>query len=156
MRKPCSTILIIVAGSAQRGCVGAGIDPAELIDEPWCLPPDDLPISPLCCGHISLVGTRGTPRVAVRSNSPHLSYAMVRTGRFLAVAPASTVQLGGRQLGLRPLPIKLAIQPGPIGIVTLKNRTLSPVAELFIDCARKFVKSLAKGTGRLSRRSGLS
>jgi hypothetical protein len=31
----------------------------------------------------------------------------------------------------------------PNGIVTLKNRTLSPVAQLFIDCAREVAKPLA-------------
>jgi hypothetical protein len=30
-----------------------------------------------------------------------------------------------------------------VGIVTLKNRTISPVARLFIDCARSVVKPLA-------------
>jgi hypothetical protein len=32
----------------------------------------------------------------------------------------------------------------PVGIVTLKNRTLSPVVQLFIDSAREVAKSLAK------------
>ena len=32
----------------------------------------------------------------------------------------------------------------PVGIVTLKNRTLSPVAQLFIDCAREVAKPLAR------------
>jgi hypothetical protein len=32
----------------------------------------------------------------------------------------------------------------PNGIVTLKNRTLSPVAQVFIDCAREVAKPLAK------------
>jgi hypothetical protein len=30
------------------------------------------------------------------------------------------------------------------GIVTLKNRTLSPVTQLFIECAREVAKPLAK------------
>jgi len=32
----------------------------------------------------------------------------------------------------------------PVGIVTLKNRTLSPVARLFIALARDVAKPLAK------------
>jgi hypothetical protein len=32
----------------------------------------------------------------------------------------------------------------PVGIVTLKNRTLSPVAKLFIQQVREIAKSLAK------------
>jgi DNA-binding transcriptional LysR family regulator len=137
--------LIIVAGSRSKWLRRRVIDPAELSDEPWALTPDDLPISPFI---VEAFRSRGLkpPRIAVKTNSPHLFFAMARTGRFLTVAPASTVQLSGRRLGLRPLPIKVAIQPGPVGIVTLKNRTISPVAQRFIDCAREFVKSLAKGT----------
>ena len=33
----------------------------------------------------------------------------------------------------------------PIGIITLKNCTLGPAAQLFIDCAREVAKPLAKG-----------
>jgi hypothetical protein len=33
----------------------------------------------------------------------------------------------------------------PNGIVTLKDRTLSPVAQLFVDHAHEVAKSLAKG-----------
>jgi DNA-binding transcriptional LysR family regulator len=135
--------LIIVAGSSSKWLRRRVIDLAELVDEAWCLTPDDLPIAPFVAQAFRSLGLK-PPRVTVRSNSPHLFYAMVRTGRFLAVAPASTVQLSGRRLGLRPLPIKFTIKPRPVGIVTLKNRTISPVAQRFIDCARKFVKSLTK------------
>jgi hypothetical protein len=42
----------------------------------------------------------------------------------------------------------------PVGIVTLKNRTLNPVAELFIDSAREVAKSLGKGKdGRTTART---
>jgi hypothetical protein len=33
-----------------------------------------------------------------------------------------------------------------MGIMTLKNRTLSPLARLFIDCAREVAKPLARTT----------
>jgi hypothetical protein len=38
------------------------------------------------------------------------------------------------------------------GIVTLKNRTLSPLARIFIECARDTPKSLVKGNGLRNRR----
>jgi DNA-binding transcriptional LysR family regulator len=139
--------LIIVAGSRSKWLRRRAIQPAELVDELWCLTPDDLPIAPVVAQGFRALGLK-PPLVTVRSNSPNLFYAMVRTGRFLAVAPVSTVQLGGRRLGLRPLPIKFDIPPSPKGIVTLKNRTISPVAKRFIDCAREVVKSLTKQTKR--------
>jgi hypothetical protein len=38
------------------------------------------------------------------------------------------------------LPIDLATMAGAFGIITLKNRTLTPVAQLFIDSAREVAK----------------
>jgi len=34
--------------------------------------------------------------------------------------------------------------PMAVGIMTVKNRTLSPVAKLFIECAREVAKPLRK------------
>jgi hypothetical protein len=41
--------------------------------------------------------------------------------------------------------VKLADQRTAVGIIMVKNRTLSPLAGLFIDCARQVVKPLTKG-----------
>jgi hypothetical protein len=35
--------------------------------------------------------------------------------------------------------VELPVSPWPVGIMTLKNRTISPVAQLFLDCAREVV-----------------
>ena len=43
------------------------------------------------------------------------------------------------------VPVELSLRPMPIGIFTLKNRTLSPAAQLFIDSAREVAKLPAKG-----------
>jgi hypothetical protein len=43
---------------------------------------------------------------------------------------------------LKVLPAKLAVSAPPISVITLKGRTLSPVAQLFLDFARKVVKPL--------------
>ena len=60
------------------------------------------------------------------------------------MALASTVLMSGKRLGLKALPVDLSIRPAPIGLVTLKNQTISPVTQLFIDCARQLAGSLAK------------
>ena len=135
--------LVIVAGARSKWLRRRAIALAELVDEPWCLTPGDLPISPFVAEAFRKHGLN-PPRVIVRSNSVHLWYALVHTGRFIALTPASTVRLSGTRLGLRRLPIRFAVQPGPIGIVTLKNRTISPAAQRFIDCAADLCKPLAR------------
>jgi hypothetical protein len=45
---------------------------------------------------------------------------------------------------IKVLAVELPRAQRPNGIATLKNRALSPVAKLFIDCAREVAKPLAK------------
>ena len=52
------------------------------------------------------------------------------TGRFLTMSPASVLKLSGALLDLGALPVDLPLARAPIGIVTLKTRTLSSVAQL--------------------------
>ena len=66
-----------------------------------------------------------------------------RSGR-LTLFPASAFRFSTDPLKLIVLPVKLPPVRLPIGIVTLKNRSLSPVAQLFIEHAREVAKPFAK------------
>jgi hypothetical protein len=56
------------------------------------------------------------------------------------------LKFNGKRFGLKALPVKLPVPPQPVGVVTLNNRTLSPLAQLFIKCARDVAKPLTKKT----------
>jgi hypothetical protein len=45
---------------------------------------------------------------------------------------------------MKAISVDLPLAAGFVGIVTLKNRTLSPVARLFIEHPREVAKPLAK------------
>ena len=55
-------------------------------------------------------------------------------------------------MAIKALPIDLPDTHVPVGIVTLKNRTLTPVAQLFIDCAREVARPMAIGKSVSARR----
>jgi DNA-binding transcriptional LysR family regulator len=74
---------------------------------------------------------------------------LIETGRWLGLIPASVMRFGGKQLRIKLLPVETSSPPAPVGIVMVKDRTLTPLAERFIDCARKITKS---DTGRASTR----
>src|SRR5262245_53051322 len=133
--------LLVVAGVDSKWCKRRSIDAAELIEEPWALPRYDTFIGSRV---VEAFRARGLdpPRPAVTTHSIQLITALLATGRFLAVLSRSTLRLSGKRLGLRALPVNLHLWSGPVGIVTLKNRTLSPASELFIDCAREIAKPL--------------
>jgi DNA-binding transcriptional LysR family regulator len=83
------------------------------------------------------------PRAAVIANSIHLNNALAELGHFLAIHPRSLVKLSAERSATKVLPVKFTSQHGSVGIVTLKNRTISPVCQLFIDCVREVAKPLA-------------
>jgi DNA-binding transcriptional LysR family regulator len=73
---------------------------------------------------------------------------LLASGRFITVVPRSALRHGGEELGLKMLPVDMPARPLPaISIFKLKNRTLSPVVERFIECAREVTKSTAGTSG---------
>ena len=69
---------------------------------------------------------------------------LVATGRFISIVPAE-LRLARQSPAIKTLPIDLAPTRRPIAVVTLKNRTVSPVAQVFINGACEVAKSLARG-----------
>jgi len=69
---------------------------------------------------------------------------LLATGRFLTVLPGFMLKVRRRNLALKALPVALPNAPMPIGLVTLKNRTLTPLAQLFIENVRDLTKPMAK------------
>jgi DNA-binding transcriptional LysR family regulator len=132
--------LIIAAGMRSRWARRRTIDLAELIDEPWLLPP---PESWNYERVAEVVRAQGLdmPTVRLSGFSIHLVNHFVANGPFLTAYQRSVAQF----CSLKVLPVKLPLRPWLVTIVTLKNRTLSPVVERFIECARELAKTLAKG-----------
>jgi len=139
----CSDALIVVASRDSKWARRRKIGLAELVDEPWCLPAKESLAGPLLARAFRERGL-DPPRNFVTTDSTHLRAALIATGRVLSPFPTTRLQLGGRHLGLKAVPVDLRIPFGSIGIVTLKNRTINPAAELFIEGARQLAKQLAE------------
>jgi len=69
---------------------------------------------------------------------------LLATGHFLTLFPASALRFATERSKLKVLPVQLPPARLSIGIVTLKNRSLSPAAQLFIEYAREVAKPRAK------------
>ena len=85
------------------------------------------------------------PRTPITTLSIHLCCRLAATGHFVTLLPSSIVPVySGCNLSLKVLPVKLPRTSAvSVAIVTLKNRTLSPAAEIFVKCVREFAKSMA-------------
>jgi DNA-binding transcriptional LysR family regulator len=83
------------------------------------------------------------PRATVVTTALEMRANLLRTGRYLTVVPEFWLRFPDRHPFIRKLPVELPAAGGPIGIVTLKGRTPSPVVQRFIECAREVAKPLA-------------
>jgi DNA-binding transcriptional LysR family regulator len=132
---------VVMAGAESKWVRRRKLKLSDLIDEPWILPPPDgVP-------GVSIAQTfRATglepPGARMVSFSLPLHYHLLATGRFLTMLPLSMLRFG-KHLPLKLLSVDLPRIPYPTAIITLKNRTLSPLAQLFIACARETAKPLA-------------
>ena len=83
------------------------------------------------------------PHVAVVTHSINQHYELAASGRFLTLVPSFALKLPQSNPLLRALPVALPNSRHPIGIRTLQNRSLSPLAKLFVEHVRAFTKPLA-------------
>ncbi len=134
---------VVVAGSQSPWARRRRISLADLADEKWLLPPPDRALGP-----VYLEAFRASkldyPRATVFVAPPEVRIGLLTTGRFLTIVPMSVLRFSARRTEIKVLPIKLQHARAPIGIVTLKDRSLSPVAKLFIEHARDVAKPLVR------------
>jgi len=135
----------IVAVAAERNpwTRRRRIDLAELVNEQWTLPPPNTGIGAFAVDAFRARGLQ-PPQATVVTYSMHMCHQLLATGRFLTMLSGYTLMLPGKHPWLKALPVELANARGTIAIITLKNRTLSPLAELFIKTTRAIAKPLAR------------
>ena len=133
---------VVAASSQNRWTRRRSIDLVELVGERWTLPPHDSFASAQIAEAFGASGL-GRPRAMVTSSSLNLRNSLLATGQFLTMLPAFAVARD-RYPFLRKLPVPLPDTRTPIAVVTLKNRTLSPLALLFLDSLRAASGALAK------------
>jgi len=137
----------IVAGPQSRWLRRRKIDLSDLVGEPWIMP---TPLTTLGALIAEQFRARGLtpPKASVVSDSMTLRSALLATGRYLSVLPESTVQFATQQLHVKVLPVDIPRITRATEITTFKNRSLSPVLERFIDCARDVAKSISGKSAR--------
>jgi DNA-binding transcriptional LysR family regulator len=133
---------VVVAGTRNPWGRRRRIALAELVNESWVLPPPEGVLGP---AYLEVFRASGLdyPRASAITAPPGVRLNLVATGRFLTIVPISVLRLSKRP-GIKVLPVKLQYDCVPVGIITLKNRTLSPIVQLFIETANEVSKPLAQ------------
>jgi len=144
--------LLIVAGLSSPWARRRRIAIEELMDEPWVHIPSNTPVDAYIVAGLQARGL-ALPPPTVRTYSMHVRNYLLSTGRFLGLIWDWTLHFNASGCSFKALPVELGIPSRPVAIVTLKNRTLSPVVEVFIDHARQVARSMTKSSPRPIRRA---
>jgi DNA-binding transcriptional LysR family regulator len=128
---------VLVAGAQSKWARRRRLDLRDLVEERWVLPPyDSVP------GRLILEIFRSAklqpPMQSMATLSVQLTTNLIATGAYIGILPRSVAQYTQR-VGLKILPARLSNQRLALGIITLKNRSLGPLASLFLDRTRKVV-----------------
>src|SRR5262249_25555437 len=123
---------VVVAGEQHPWAKRRKIELAELAGQSWVLPAPETVSGSILAEAFRAKGL-DYPRASVVTLPTGVRASLLATGRFLSIFPTSALKFAAQKVLLKVLPIELPIAPVPVGIVTLKNRTLSPAAKLFIE-----------------------
>jgi len=134
---------VIAAGAQSPWARRRKVEFAELLKEPWVLPPLGSEIASIATQAFRAHGGN-YPRTTVVTDSPHARMSLLASGRFLTILPAFALKFSATHPEVKVLPVHIPIDHVPTGIVSLKARILSPVAQLFIDYACDLAKASKK------------
>jgi DNA-binding transcriptional LysR family regulator len=118
----------------------------DIIKSNWVLPSYDSAPGVLIAG-VFRANDVQPPRPAIKTVSIQLTKSLIASGEFVGILPTSVAALDAHQAALKVLPLKPSGPRISAEIVFLKNRTLSPAVELFINCAREVARSLVRSAG---------
>jgi DNA-binding transcriptional LysR family regulator len=130
--------VVVVVGKHHPLARVRRLNLADLAQERWILAPPSSVAGRLHAEMFALSGLE-LPHAPVTTISIHLALRLLASERLVAALPGSVFRFGGHERTIKVLPVKLPVQPRPVGAIMLKNRTLSPVVQVFLECARKIV-----------------
>jgi DNA-binding transcriptional LysR family regulator len=130
---------VVLAGSESPWIRRREVALKDLIQERWVLPPAGAATIAAAFVEIGLE----PPRPHVSSYSVPLHQYLLETGNVLTMLPLSMLRFG-KNISGKPLRVKLPSIPRPVGILTLKNRTIGPIARKFIEVAQDLAVRILK------------
>jgi len=130
----------VVAGARSPWARRRHVVLADLVNETWTLTSDQV-IHDLVSEAFHAQGLEA-PKEKVTASSMLLRSRLLATGRYLTVLPDSVLRYNARRWSLKVLPIELGMKPMCMALVTLEQRTLSPVVQCFLEAVRTAARNL--------------
>jgi DNA-binding transcriptional LysR family regulator len=133
--------LVIVCGAKSQFARRSKVTLADIANEPWIVTPADTANNAILTDAFQRADLRG-PKVFLSTYSIDLRTKLVATGRYIGAFARSVIDPEAEK-SIKILPVELPPRRWPIVLVTLKHRTLNPVAQRFIEHIRGVGKAKA-------------
>src|SRR5262249_31822149 len=134
---------IVVADAHHSLTRRRSIELAELVDEPWAMPPANT-ISGRYVREVFHTRRLPLPTTIVGTCSSVLRHHLVSNARFITVLPKPMFEIMAKGLSIKALPVHLPTPRRTVVLVILKRRTLGPIAHLFIETLRAVARPETK------------
>jgi DNA-binding transcriptional LysR family regulator len=135
--------LAVICSRRNRWARRRKVGLEDLLGEPWVLPPASGFLTKIIKAAFAEQGLEA-PRAAVTTQSTYALSMLVANGPFLAMHPGTMLTIPNEHPQLTAVDVRLPTTRGPIGLITLKGRSLSPVARLFLEAAAGVVKTMPR------------
>lgn len=135
--------LAVICSKRNKWARRRSVALADLMGEPWVFPPAGGFLTKVICGAFKEHGL-DIPHAAVTTSSTYALSVLVANGPFLAMHPGAMLTTPNEHPQLAAVDIRLRSTRGPIGLITLKNRSLSSIARLFLQNAADIANSIPR------------
>lgn len=124
----------VVVAASSPWATRRSVALSELMAERWILSEPSNVVTRLVAEAFRAAGLE-LPSPLVVTTSMVLHLPLLASGKYITTLPDSIYRYCANRWSLKRLPIELGIR-SPVGIFTLKNRTLNPIVQIFLEAAR--------------------
>jgi DNA-binding transcriptional LysR family regulator len=136
--------LAVICGKRNTWARRRNVSLKDLVAEPWLFPPATGFLTQVI-RHAFEEQDLEMPRAAVTTASTYALSVLVGNGPFLAIHPTAMLTTPNAHPQLTAIDVRLPTTRGPIGLITLKGRSLSPAAKIFLQSAASVAKAIPPG-----------
>lgn len=143
--------LVVICSKSNKWARRRAVSLADLLGEPWVFPPSTGFLTKVIKAAFDEQGLK-VPRATVTTPSTYALSVLVASGSFLGMHPRTMLTTPDSHPQLTAVDARLPNTRGPIGLIRLKDRSVSPVATLFLETAAGVVKMIPATMPRLARK----
>ena len=132
---------VVAVNKTSRWARRRKLDLADIADTPWILTMDNT-FNRACVMEAFQSRGLAMPPVILMSQLVPLRAYFLAHGNYVATFATSILRFNAELYDLKELPIHLSDRLSIVAMVTLRDRTPSPIAERFIEHIRQFTKSM--------------